>query len=103
MFYPANDNKPLFVTVLHKKHPKSFVSNFWGAVHSNTVATLLLDFARRHMPEELANIEREYNGVYEKRHQRIEEKKAVLLVQERARERKVTQTEEEPQTEEIAA
>ena len=37
------------------------------------------------MPEELANIEREYNGVYEKRHQRIEEKKAVLLVQERAR------------------
>jgi hypothetical protein len=22
----------LFVTVLHKKHPKSFVSNFWGAV-----------------------------------------------------------------------
>ena len=38
-----------------------------------------------------------------KRHQRIEEKKAVLLVQERARERKVTQPEEEPQTEEIAA
>ena len=49
------------------------------------------------------NIEREYNGVYEKRHQRIEEKKAVLLVQERARERKVTQPEEEPQAEEIAA
>jgi hypothetical protein len=23
----------LFITVLHKKHPKSFVSNFWGAVH----------------------------------------------------------------------
>jgi hypothetical protein len=22
----------LFITVLHKKHPKSFVSNFWGAV-----------------------------------------------------------------------
>ena len=22
----------MFVTVLHKKHPKSFVSNFWGAV-----------------------------------------------------------------------
>lgn len=79
------------------------VANFKGAYGNNTVATLLLDFARRHMPEELANIEREYNGVYEKRHQRIEEKKAVLLVQERARERKVTQPEEEPQTEEIAA
>ena len=24
----------MFVTVLHKKHPKSFVSNFWGAVHN---------------------------------------------------------------------
>ena len=47
-----------------------------------------------------------YEGVYRiltKRHQRIEEKKAVLLVQERARERKVTQPEEQPQTEEIAA
>lgn len=79
------------------------VANFKSAYGNNTVATLLLDFARRHMPEELANIEREYNGVYEKRHQRIEEKKAVLLVQERARERKVTQPEEEPQPEEIAA
>ena len=79
------------------------VANFKGAYDNNTVATLLLDFARRHMPEELANIEREYNGVYEKRHQRIEEKKAVLLVQERARERKVTQPEEQPQPEEIAA
>ena len=79
------------------------VANFKGAYGNNTVATLLLDFARRHMPEELANIEREYNGVYEKRHQRIEEKKAVLLVQERARERKVTQPEEQPQPEEIAA
>ena len=79
------------------------VANFKGAYGNNTVATLLLDFARRHMPEELANIEREYNGVYEKRHQRIEEKKAVLLVQERARERKVAQPEEQPQPEEIAA
>ena len=38
------------------------VANFKGAYGNNTVATLLLDFARRHMPEELANIEREYNG-----------------------------------------
>ena len=35
------------------------VANFKGAYGNNTVATLLLDFARRHMPEELANIERE--------------------------------------------
>ena len=32
-FY-VDPNKPLFVTVLHKKHPKSFVSNFWGAVQT---------------------------------------------------------------------
>lgn len=79
------------------------VANFKGAYGNNTIATLLLDFARRHMPEELANIEREYNGVYEKRHQRIEEKKAVLLVQERARERKAEQPEKEHYPEEIAA
>ena len=42
------------------------VANFKGAYGNNTVATLLLDFARRHMPEELANIEREYErGVRE--------------------------------------
>ena len=44
MFYPANDNKPLFITVLHKKHPKSFVSNFWGAVHLHELGHLLFDF-----------------------------------------------------------
>ena len=33
LFYSANDDEPLFITVLHKKHPKSFMSNFWGAVH----------------------------------------------------------------------
>lgn len=79
------------------------VANFKGAYGNNTVATLLLDFARRHMPEELANIEREYNGVYEKRHQRIEEKKAVLLVQEKAKERKMEQPEEGRHPEEMAA
>ena len=42
MFYPANDNKPLFITVLHKKHPKSFVSNFWGAVQFETDSLIIL-------------------------------------------------------------
>ena len=31
------------------------------------------------MPEELAEIEKGFNEVYEKRHQRIEEKKAALM------------------------
>lgn len=61
------------------------IANFKNAYGKNTIASLLLDFARKHMPEELATIENEYNEVYEKRHQRIEEKKAVLLVQEKAK------------------
>lgn len=61
------------------------IANFKSAYGKNTIASLLLDFARKHMPEELATIENEYNEVYEKRHQRIEEKKAVLLVQEKAK------------------
>lgn len=72
------------------------IANFRGAYGNNTVATLLLDFARKHMPEELAAIESGYNEVYEKRHQRIEEKKAVLLVQEKTKtkEREITQPED---------
>lgn len=80
------------------------IANFRSAYGKNTVATLLLDFARKHMPEELAAIESGYNEVYEKRHQRIEEKKAVLLVQEKTKtkEREITQP-EELQPDEVAA
>ena len=63
------------------------------------------------MPEELANIQDGYNEVYEKKHQRIEEKKAVLLVQEQAKQeaeqpdepQPEAEAQTEPQTEEIAA
>ena len=80
------------------------IANFRGAYGNNTVATLLLDFARKHMPEELATIESGYNEVYEKRHQRIEERKAVLLVQEKTKtkEREITQP-EELQPDDVAA
>lgn len=76
------------------------ISNFKNASGSNATASLLLDFAKKHMPEELATIKNGYNEVYEKRHQRIEEKKAVLLVQEQARQ-EAEQSEEHP--EEVAA
>ena len=58
------------------------IDNFKGAYGNNATATLLLDFARKHMPDTLAEIESGYNEVYEKRHKRIEERKAVLLVKE---------------------
>ena len=89
------------------------VANFKGAYGNNTVATLLLDFAQKHMPDLLADIKNGHNEVYEKRHQRIEEKKAVLLVQEQAKQEAEQsdkqqsevgmQTEEQPQEEDIAA
>lgn len=89
------------------------IANFKGAYGNNAIASLLLDFAQKHMPDELANIKNEHNEVYEKRHQRIEEKKAALLVQEQAKqEASKTETpqpetevqpEEQIQTEEVAA
>ena len=89
------------------------IAQFKGAYRDNVTADLLFDFARKHMPEEFANIENTHNEVYDKRHQRIEEKKAVLLVQEKAKgetpqsddvqPEAEAPTEEQPQTEEIAA
>ncbi|KAB6598860.1 ParB/RepB/Spo0J family partition protein [Phocaeicola vulgatus] len=88
------------------------IANFKEAFGNNAVASLLLGFAQKHMPEKLADIQNGYNEIYEKRHQRIEEKKAVLLVQEQAKQEESEQPEEpqletetqtEPQTEEIAA
>ena len=90
------------------------IANFKGAYGSNAIASLLLDFAEKHMPEELANIKNGHNEVYEKRHKRIEEKKAALLVQEQAEQEEAAKTEEAkpktevqpeeyPQSEEVAA
>lgn len=90
------------------------IANFKGAYGNNAIASLLLDFAEKHMPEELANIKNGHNEVYEKRHKRIEEKKAALLVQEQAEQEEATKTEETkpktevhpeeyPQSEEVAA
>lgn len=76
------------------------IAKFKDAYGSNATAGLLLDFARKHMPETLAEIESGHNEVYEKRHQRIEEKKAALSVQEKAKEETEAQSETgEPQTE----
>lgn len=83
------------------------ISNFKNASGSNATASLLLDFAKKHMPDQLADIQNGHNEVYEKRHLRIEEKIAVLSVQEKAKQEANTtedgQPETEVQTEEIAA
>ena len=74
------------------------IANFKEARGSNAIAALLLCFAEKHMPEELADIRSAHNEVYEKRHQRIEERKAILSVQEKAKE----ETDEQPQAEDAA-
>ena len=75
------------------------IANFKNASGSNATATLLLDFAEKHMPEGLAAIKSGHNEVYEKRHQRIEEKKAVLLVQEKAKQEAEQPDEPQPEAE----
>lgn len=87
------------------------ISNFKNASGSNATASLLLDFAKKHMPDQLADIQNGHNEVYEKRHLRIEEKIAVLSVQEKAKQeanatedgQSETEVQTEQQTEEIAA
>lgn len=77
------------------------ISNFKNASGSNATASLLLYFAKKHMPDQLAGIQNGHNEVYEKRHLRIEEKIAVLSVQEKAKqEANATEDEEQPQAEE---
>ena len=83
------------------------IANFKDAFGSNAVATLLLGFAQKHIPDTLAEIRKGYDEVYEKRHQRIEEKKAVLMVQDKAKQeagqQEETQPEESCQAEDVAA
>lgn len=85
------------------------IANFKDAHGNNAVATLLLDFAEKHMPEELANIQNGYNEIYEKRHQRIEEKKAALQEQTKQEteqpdeQQTETEVQTEQQTEDVAA
>ena len=78
------------------------IENFKGAYRDNAIAHLLISFARKHMPEELATIEAEYNEVYEKRHQRIAERIAVYNEQIEKESETPTAPEPTPDTEEEA-
>lgn len=82
------------------------IAQFKDAYRNNATADLMLDFARKHMPDELAEIESNYNQIYEKRHQRIEERKAAILAKEKAVEERdgtTSTTTEEKNPEEAAA
>lgn len=78
------------------------IANFKEAFGSNTVAKLLLGFAKKHMPEQLAEIEKGYNEVYEKRHQRIEERKAALMPKNEEPTTEANETSEDETNEEAA-
>lgn len=77
------------------------VNNLKNAYRGNATASILHDFARKHMPDELTDIENGHNEVYDKRHQRIEEKKAMLLKKQQSEE--THQEREETPVEETAA
>ena len=62
------------------------IAQFKDAYRNNATADLMIDFARKHMPDELAEIENGYNQIYEKRHQRIEERKAAIMTKEKVTE-----------------
>ena len=82
------------------------IAQFKDAYRNNATADLMLDFARKHMPAELAEIESGYNQIYEKRHQRIEERKAAIVAKEKAAEETdgtASATTEETKQEETAA
>ena len=82
------------------------IAQFKDAYRNNATADLMLDFARKHMPDELAEIESGYNQIYEKRHQRIEERKAAIVAKEKAAEETdgtANATTEETKQEETAA
>lgn len=82
------------------------IAQFKDAYRNNATADLMLDFARKHMPDELAEIESGYNQIYEKRHQRIEERKAAIVAKEKAAEETdgtASVTTEETKQEETAA
>lgn len=82
------------------------IEQFKSAYRNSTTAELMLDFARKHMPAELAEIESNYNQIYEKRHQRIEERKAAIMAKEKATEETdgtASDTIEEIKPEETAA
>lgn len=58
------------------------VHNFNDICNRQTSADLLLTFARQHVPEEIAEVEKKYNDIYSKRHSKIEEK--IILLQAKA-------------------
>ena len=58
------------------------IANFQGTYRNSVTADLLFAFAKKHMPEEFAAIECQYNEVYEKRHKKLEERIAQLMPKE---------------------
>lgn len=80
MYYLSDKDKLRIIENLNGKakaviRRDFLISEFQDAPASDAAATLLLRFAEKHMPETLAEIRKGYDEVYEKRHQRIEERK----------------------------
>jgi len=62
-------------TVIRRDFLVKHLSNTYG---NCSKSVLMLEFARLHFPETLTETENKYNGIYQKRHMRINEKKEAL-------------------------
>ena len=82
-FKQMNISEPVCRALLEK----NYSTHFGNANGESTISELLLNFTRHHLPDQLRAIEETHNEVYEKRHLRLEERKAVILVQEQARQK----------------
>lgn len=66
------------------------IENFRVAYRTYAISNLLFVFAKKHMPEEFAAIENQYNEIYEKQHKRLEERMAQLVSTQQPEEKSET-------------
>ncbi len=59
------------------------IEHFRNAGVNSAAANMLLEFAQKHMPSELADIRKVHEAVYERRHRSIEKRKEAIVAKER--------------------
>lgn len=74
-----------------------------NAYRGNVQADYLINFAKLHLPKEVEKVERQYEKEYQAKHEKLEEKKAILETQERLAKAKEAREKAEQEKKEVAA
>lgn len=74
-----------------------------NANRENVEADYLMSFAKLHLPDDVKKVERQYEKEYQAKHEKLEEKKAILETQERLAKAKEAREEAEQEKKEVAA